>query len=371
VCLSDFMVRTCLKPFYKANEYSCAIASHSPLFANQSKSMYDRLVSATVYTSDDMYTNLVVSVDGARVQVESEAASLMVECDDEEGLRITLPLNKTERKRSMRGQLAGRLAELLEVHNLRGDKQLYRIMNELDTGTDDIMDEENISHVTWLTRTSRPSPQKVADDYSEIFEDGEETSANEADTTQTSRGIPNDEEEIPANEAEFVQESNGQSQQRSASRSRTEDSFLETPDVIQVITQRLTQRVIEIRQFAENVPAADDVPLHYAQDVLPPPPPYRALPEALNHRVEAPDYWKVLEHARKQAQSLGSGVREPSDPANDDVANLLGGLNLGTVGLEAIAYQDLFGKDVWMSRFRVGAAGELFVGLRQYPMHRN
>jgi hypothetical protein len=137
------------------------------------------------------------------------------------------------------------------------------------------------------------------------------------------------------------------------------------------ISQRFAQRLEGIRQSANAAPIADDIPLHYGAEVHPPPPPYRALPETLNHQIEAPDYWKVLEHARKQGQSLGSGVRGLSDPANDDFANMFGGLNLGSASLEAAVYEDLFGKDVWTSGFRVGAAGELFVGLRHYYVDKS
>jgi hypothetical protein len=366
------MVCTCLVPYDKVDVYSCAVASYSPEFANQSKEMYNRLVSATVYTSDDMSTNLVVDVDGTRVKVKSEAASLMVDCDAETGIRITLPLNKTERKRSMRAQLAGRLAELLQIHDLRGEKQLYRIINELETGTDDIMDEENISRVTWLPETSRPPPEEGSEDSSETSKDEEDLPVNEAAPAHESRELSEGEEQTPANNPETARDTSSQGQQRSAnSRPSTDDPFVDTPAVAELTTQMFAQRVIEIRQFASTVPAADDVPLHYAEEVLPPPPPYRALPEAFNHQVEAPDYWKVLEHARKQGQSLGSGVRELSDAANDDVANLFDGLHLGNTRLEATAYQYLFGKDVWTSRFRVGAAGELFVGLMQYLLDYN
>ena len=127
------------------------------MFSNQNKQMYDDLVTATVHTSADISTKLVVVQDDTAVKVECDRPSLIMK-RDEVGLLITLPLAKTERKRSMRGQLPGDLSELLRIYDSRGERQIYRIINELESGTDEILLEEEISRVSWLVETSRPAP---------------------------------------------------------------------------------------------------------------------------------------------------------------------------------------------------------------------
>src|SRR5271170_1075059 len=127
------------------------------MFSNQNKQMYDDLVTATVHTSADMSTKLVVVQDDTAVKVECDRPSLIVK-RDEAGLLITLPLAKTERRQTMRGQLPGYLSDLLHIYDSRGEKQIYRIINELESGTDEILLDEEISWVSWLTETSRPAP---------------------------------------------------------------------------------------------------------------------------------------------------------------------------------------------------------------------
>src|SRR5947207_15628175 len=127
------------------------------MFSNQNKQMYDDLVTATVHTSADISTKLVVVQDDTADKVECDRPSLIMK-RDEVGLLITLPLAKTERKRSMRGQLPGDLSELLRIYDSRGERQIYRIINELESGTDEILLEEEISRVSWLAEISRPAP---------------------------------------------------------------------------------------------------------------------------------------------------------------------------------------------------------------------
>lgn len=41
---------------------------------------------------------------------------------------------------------------------LRFSRQIHRIVNELESGTDAILLEERIPRVSWLTETARPAP---------------------------------------------------------------------------------------------------------------------------------------------------------------------------------------------------------------------
>ncbi len=83
--------------------------------------------------------------------MESEKASLVVK-RDKNGPLITLPSSLVERKQRMRAQLPGDLAQLLSIYD---ERQIFLIINELETGTTQILLEEDISPVSWLVETHR------------------------------------------------------------------------------------------------------------------------------------------------------------------------------------------------------------------------
>lgn len=94
-----------------------------------------------------MSTKLVVVQDDDPVKVKCNRLSLIIK-RDEAGLYITLLSAKIERRQSIRGQLPGYLSELLHIYNSRGEKQIYRIINKLKSGTDEILLKEEISRVS-------------------------------------------------------------------------------------------------------------------------------------------------------------------------------------------------------------------------------
>lgn len=284
------------------------------MFSNQNKQMYDDLVTATVHTSADMSAKLVVVQDDTAVKVECGRPSLIMK-RDEAGLIITLPLTKTERRQSMRGQLPGYLSKLLHIYDSSGEKQIYRIINELESGTDEILLDEEISRVSWLAETSRPAPAS---------EPETETPPQPQSSIRRSSNFVNGETEDPSRHA---------------------------------------QPCLEIRESETAIHAAGSISVNHSGGIHPPPPPFRALPEILNHAVEAPDYWKVLEHVRKQAASAGSDLRDISNPTTDDITCYFASLTLHSTSFDSADYPSCFGDDFWLSKFRIGAAGELFVSL--------
>lgn len=284
------------------------------MFSNQNKQMYDDLVTATVHTSADMSAKLVVVQDDTAVKVECGRPSLIMK-RDEAGLIITLPLAKTERRQSMRGQLPGYLSKLLHIYDSSGEKQIYRIINELESGTDEILLDEEISRVSWLAETSRPAPAS---------EPETETPPQPQSSIRRSSNFVNGETEDPSRHA---------------------------------------QPCLEIRESETAIHAAGSISVNHSGGIHPPPPPFRALPEILNHAVEAPDYWKVLEHVRKQAASAGSDLRDISNPTTDDITCYFASLTLHSTSFDSADYPSCFGDDFWLSKFRIGAAGELFVSL--------
>ncbi|KIW23153.1 uncharacterized protein PV07_11373 [Cladophialophora immunda] len=260
----------------------CAIAHRSALFSNQSRLLYDALANAVIHTSSEMLTCLVVTQDGQPVEVPTSRPSLVSNYEHNR-LEITLPAEERATRQCMRWQLPGYIAsELLDIFDSRAEKQIYRIINELDTGTDDILLEEGISRVSWLPETCRPAPIPVP---------------------------------APAPIA-----------------SQTSDLADDEPNVVVS-------------------------PIHGSHRQ-----PYRALPVEIQHEIDAPDYWKVIEHVHRQASKSGNTLHRRNDEAGsfDDLAADLAGLVLDHPVLDPNDCPNLFGND-WLSNFRLGAAGELFV----------
>lgn len=272
--------------------------------------MYDDLVTTTVHTSADMSTKLVVVQDDTAIKVECGRPSLIMK-RNEAGLLITLPFAKTERRQSMRGQLSGYLSELLHIYDSRGEKQIYRIINELESGTDEILLDEEISRVSWLAETSRPVPPSEP-----------ETETPPQPQSQSSIFVNGENEDPP----------------------------------------RHAQPYLEIQELEATIRAAGSISVSHSGGIYLPSPPFRALPRTINHAVEAPDYWKVLEHVRKQAVSAGSDPRDTS-PTTDDITSHFASLTLHSTSFDPADYPGCFGGDFWLSKFRIGAAGELFVRL--------
>ena len=264
--------------------------------------MYNDLVSATIQTSADMSTKLVVVQDSVPVKVVNDRISLLIEQNDE-GLSITLPKDKAQRMLCMRGQLPGRLAEILNIYDSRGEKQLYRILNELECGTDAILLEEEISRVSWLPETCRPDPPPPAEGPGGTLQRQLAHVVNEQ---------PEDGQTYP----------------------------------------------VEIGEPESPIRAMGSIAANSYQDR---PTPFRALPDVPDHATEAPLYWKVLEHVRRQAASFMHVNDNGTHPPPENITQAFASLSLEGDDIDPADYPNLFGSDFWLSKFRVGAAGELFV----------
>jgi hypothetical protein len=265
--------------------------------------MYNDLVSATIQTSADMSTKLVVVQDSVPVKVVNDRLSLLIEQNDE-GLSITLPKDKAQRMLCMRGQLPGRLAEILNIYDSRGEKQLYRILNELECGTDAILLQEEISRVSWLPETCRPDPPPPAEVPDGILQ---------RQLARIANGQPKDSQTYP----------------------------------------------VEIGEPGSPIRAMGSIAANSYQDRSPPP--FRALPDVPDHATAAPLYWKVLEHVRRQAASFMHVDGNGTHTTPENITQAFASLSLEGDDIDPADYPHLFGNDFWLSKFRVGAAGELFV----------
>lgn len=287
------------------SRYSCAIAHRSPLFASRNRVLYDALANAIIETSSSMASYLVVMQDGREIRVSTTRSSLIAKHDDE-GLLITLPAEQSARKQCMRSQLPGYIAaDLLDIIDSRGEKQIYRILNELETGTDDILLGESISEVSWLPKTRRPAPISQPED---------------AIITPP----------VVLNMSDLP---NGDSNLLNGSR----------------------ETHVELPADETTIRATAAYPRHSRQ-------PYRALPAEIQHEIDAPDYWKVIEHVHRQASKIG-GLHQGNETTEslDDLIARFAALAFDNDILDPANYPRLFGHDSWLSKFRLGAAGELLV----------
>jgi hypothetical protein len=255
------------------------------------------MANAVIHTSSSMSSYLVVMQDGHEVKIPTARPSLIA-THNQNGLSITLPAEQRARKQCMRSQLPGYIAvDLLDITDSRGEKQIYRILNELQTGTYDILLEEGISRVSWLPETHRSPPIVQPEDAPITTHIPLETSGWANDETDL---------ELPADET--------------------------------------------------TVRAAAAYPGNYRQR-------YRSLPAEIRHDIDAPAYWKVIEHVHRQASKIGNELHRRSDGAAslDDLTAGFATLTLDNNILDPAHRPELFGHDVWLSKFRLGAAGELFV----------
>jgi len=70
-------------------------------------------------------------------------------------LRIVLPESERERNLCLRLQLPGFLLDLFMIQEGKAEKQVYRLINEVDMGTNELISDEAFPHVGWLSKTER------------------------------------------------------------------------------------------------------------------------------------------------------------------------------------------------------------------------
>jgi hypothetical protein len=247
-----------------------------------------------------MTSDLVIYQDNKKVKRPISVPSLLGK--HENGvLEITLPEAEPAARQCMRAQLPGYISrKLLDIFDFSGEKQIYRILNELETSTDDIVHQEGISRVSWLPQTNRPAltPYAIA-----------------------TQGIP-----VPV---------------------------VEEADRLVHTTQLNGHQAVAVEEAVTSTTATSLIPqLQH----------YEPLPASIPHELQAPHYWKVIEHVHRQASKIGNSLR-PGFGASvsvDDLASNLANLGLGDAGIDPNERPDLFGRG-WLSNFRLGAAGELFV----------
>lgn len=206
-----------------------------------------------------------------------------------------MPQSKLEQKSCLRSDLPKGLAKELQILDAHAVSQIYRLINELDMGTDQLLQEEGIPHTDeWLSKTERAPPPSAP-----VF------TRPELEAVSASSPIP-----INVGAGSIVWSS--------------------------------TQSGMFSYQSRQ---------------------PYITIPAEVNHRIEAPEYQRVLDHVRRQAVDVKwrNAPRENATASTNDHTRFLNDQcrNRGS-SIDPFKYPELFGSDEYV-QFRMGAVGELFV----------
>lgn len=237
------------------------------------------------------------------VSAGANKAYLVVE-ERQDCLRIVLPENGKERKLCLRSQLPSSLVDFLQIQESNAEKQIYRFINEVDMGTDELLSDEAIPHVEWLLRTERV--------------------------------------QLPGPRYEFATSTNGRLSDLQPLTGHGDQSSTTT------VGSDEDELVVSSTQTRNR-------PYHRHQA-------YIQIPEEINHRQHAPDYHKVIAHVRSQTASVKwrNVPREETHTVRYQLTEFFRTLPFEGNELEAASRPTLFGSDAF-SNFRLGAAGELFV----------
>lgn len=268
--------------------------------------MHNLLRNVDVRTSQDMQTILWVRQGEHTIKASMNQAYLKMKREGN-SFRIVLPQQPRERRSCLRSQLPKSLVKELGIFGSSAEKQIYRFINELDMGTDELLATERIPHAdSWLTKTER-LPQPAEPDVSDI---------------PTANGLIT----LPAPPSLSATVA-----------PQTDSEYDEGAVVISSTQTRLAS---------------------YARREV-----YVQIPATVNHEVDAPEYWKVLEHIRRQARGVVWRNRQPEQTltsTNEYIAFLNDLTRSRNGSTDLSSYPELFGSDD-LVKHRIGAAGELFV----------
>lgn len=273
--------------------------------------MHDRLLNASVYVSGNMFNMYCLKQGEKEIKVPTDKASIIVSTEDH-SLRIVVPKDFIKRKSCFRSRLPQSLASVLGLYTTSDEKQIYRIINEVDMGTDQLMHEEDIPSVSWLEKVERVQPITQP-------------------TTTSSLDLPN---------------LNNQPNRRDVS----EEDFVSALGNLALTEERSAPNVQSQQQFVFTSRPSR----HFI-----------SIPATLSSNTVPPQYHKVLQHIHRQAVGVQwrDRTQSPDLTITSELTAYFANLAVQGDPLEAFSRPELFGSDQY-SHFRLGAAGELFVSER-------
>lgn len=288
----------------------CAILHRSSYYLGQTEDMHIRLLHTSVYTSADIFDVYCLKQGTDEIKVPTNKAFLLMSREDQ-AFRIVVPKAQDERKSCFRSQLPRKLATELGIWDASAEKQLYRIINEVDMGTDQLMEEESIPPASWLQKTERPMP-----------------------IVRT-----------PV---------------RSSSILTPQGS---TPEGHRIEHGGLTNLFDGLRIVDVNEETGVHSPAQYIANYRPNRQ-YITIPATISVETVPEHYSKVLKHVHRQAVGVKwrHGTVNSTMSTTSDLTNHFATLEIHGDPLEASSRPQLFGADNY-SNFRLGAAGELFVSI--------
>ncbi|KAB8616631.1 hypothetical protein FH972_025966 [Carpinus fangiana] len=132
-----------------------------PHYFSQEQWMNDRLLKATVYTSDDLQSSLKLEpsfgTDRQVIKIKSKVIVPKIDnISGSEGVRIFLPSNEKELDRCYRSQIPDLMFKLLDAKGEKASRCLYRLLNEPNFTLYQILEAEDIPFLGWLQKIDLP-----------------------------------------------------------------------------------------------------------------------------------------------------------------------------------------------------------------------
>ncbi|OCL08177.1 hypothetical protein AOQ84DRAFT_407370 [Glonium stellatum] len=142
--------------------YCCATKFKSPKTLHRNTNLFEQLSNLQICTSNNISTNLVLDLKNEQSMVKSNR--IYVYSTTLEGkLIIYLPKNHREQKICYRSQLPGLFREILGISSLTADFPLSLILGSELEVLDDIMEEQDIPPVHWVTIPPRKAASPSSD----------------------------------------------------------------------------------------------------------------------------------------------------------------------------------------------------------------
>ena len=244
---------TVLSGVHLADYYSCAIFHQSSKYFHKSSKLHELLGFTEIMLSDDMWINLIIETAEDEIETKSDRALVKIE-QTRSSIKIYVPSDETGLYFFLRTELSLELSSLLGITHASAAKQIYRILNDETSTLDAIMNDEDISQVTWLEKPADiqrdwrsqdsmtpSSPEQTQESASSVTDRFENSSSSVSSPSSSPPAYP-DEEISPDQLA----------------RDGAQDYELYSGDIVQQVVQKnacrqILQNVIkQVRQLCLN-----------------------------------------------------------------------------------------------------------------------
>lgn len=122
--------------------------------------MHQLLLTTEVFVCEEMWTELTVRQEDEDISARSDRAVVKIIQDDGR-LELYVPSDRDGLYSCFNTELPGALARLLDIQNRAAVKVIYRIMNDVKKDLNTIMKDEDLCDYPWFERrvsSQQPSP---------------------------------------------------------------------------------------------------------------------------------------------------------------------------------------------------------------------